>query len=96
MFPPPFPESLPESAAGSHNSGMEQSPFRLTVATLLVLIACVAVNFWLFRLGVLWGILGLNVSKHFAVAYLCEVLSGNRHRAEAPQKARQPTPRLPV
>jgi hypothetical protein len=75
---------------------MEQSPFRLTVAMLLGLIACIAVNIWLFRLGVLWGILGLNVSKHFAVAYLCEVLGGNKRRAEAPRTARPPTPRLPV
>jgi len=75
---------------------MERSPFRLTVAMLLGLIACIAINFWLFRLGVLWGILGLNVSKHFAVAYLCEVLGGNTKRAAAPQNSRPPTPRLPV
>jgi hypothetical protein len=75
---------------------MKQPPFRLTVAMMLVLIACIAVNIWLFRLGVLWGILGLNVSKHFAVAFLCEALGGNRQRPEPPRTARPPAPRLHV
>ena len=33
-----------------------------------------AVNFWLFRLGRFWGIVGLNVTKHVAIAYLCQAL----------------------
>lgn len=75
---------------------MDRSPFRLTVAMLLGLIACIALNVWLFRLGVLWGILGLNVSKHFAVAYLCEVLSGKRRCTEAPRPLAAPAPRPPA
>lgn len=46
--------------------------FRLT--TLLLAVACVAVNVWLFRLGPLWGILGLNVTKHVVIAALCKNL----------------------
>jgi hypothetical protein len=46
--------------------------FRLT--TLLMAVACVAVNAWLFRLGPLWGILGLNVTKHVVIAALCKNL----------------------
>jgi hypothetical protein len=46
--------------------------FRLT--TLLLAVACVAVNAWLFRLGALWGILGLNVTKHVVIAALCKTL----------------------
>ncbi len=47
---------------------------------MLGLVACIALNFWLFRVGVFWGILGLNVTKHVAIAYLCEVLGVDRRR----------------
>jgi hypothetical protein len=43
-------------------------------------IACIAVNVWLFRLGVFWGILGRNVARHVVVAYLCQVLGIDRRR----------------
>ncbi len=46
--------------------------FRLT--TLLLAVACVAINVWLFRVGALWGILGLNVTKHVVIAVLCKNL----------------------
>jgi hypothetical protein len=45
---------------------------------MLAVVAAVAVNFWLFRLGILWGILGLNVTKHVAIAVLCQRLGINR------------------
>jgi hypothetical protein len=54
----------------------------MKIATMLGLIACVAINFWLFRLGVFWGILGLNLTKHVAIAYLCQVLGVDRRRVE--------------
>jgi hypothetical protein len=57
---------------------MERSSFQLSIAGLLALVACIAVNFWLFRLGALWGILGLNVTKHVAIAYLCQSLGVDR------------------
>jgi hypothetical protein len=44
------------------------------VTSLLGLVACVALNIWLFRLGPLLGILGLNISKHVIIAYLCKVV----------------------
>ncbi|MFO0892797.1 MAG: hypothetical protein U0790_27110 [Isosphaeraceae bacterium] len=53
---------------------MEQSRLQISVAGLLGLVACVAVNIWLFRLSVLAGIIGLNVTKHVVIAYLCQVL----------------------
>lgn len=53
---------------------MERPGFQLSVAGLLALVACVALNIWLFRLGPLWGIIGLNLSKHVIIAYLCQVL----------------------
>jgi len=59
---------------------MERPILQMTVASMLGLVACVALNFWLFRVGVFWGILGLNVTKHVAIAYLCEVLGVDRRR----------------
>ena len=61
-----------------HNNFMERSSFQLSITGLLALVACIAVNFWLFRLGALWGILGLNVTKHVAIAYLCQSLGVDR------------------
>lgn len=46
----------------------------MSVTTMLAVVACVAVNLWLFRLGALWGILGLNVTKHVVIAALCQNL----------------------
>ncbi len=48
---------------------------------MLGLVAAIALNIWLFRQGPLWGILGLNVSKHVLIAYLCQAAGVNR-RAE--------------
>ena len=59
---------------------MERPVLQMTVASMLGLVACIALNFWLFRLGVFWGILGLNVTKHVAIAYLCEILGVDRRR----------------
>ncbi len=69
----------------------------MTVATMLGLVACIAVNFWLFRLGVFWGILGLNVTKHVAIAYLCQILGVDRRRP-VPGPAVMPVrpPHVPV
>ena len=68
----------------------------MSVTTMLVLVACIALNFWLFRLGVFWGIVGLNVSKHVMIAYLCGALGVNRREAPQPKAALAVTvPRLP-
>ncbi len=50
----------------------------MTVASMLGLVACIALNFWLFRLGAFLGHLGLNITKHVAIAYLCQVLGVDR------------------
>ena len=64
---------------------------QLSVASLLGVVACVALNIWLFRLGALWGILGLNVSKHVVIAALCQRLGVDR-RTPAPRPAPVPPP----
>jgi hypothetical protein len=71
----------------------------MTLAAMLGVVACIAVNFWLFRLGVFWGILGLNVTKHVVTAYLCQVLGVDRQRPSEPATARvlaKPAPEVPI
>ena len=64
---------------------------------MIVVVACIALNIWLFRLGVLWGILGLNVTKHVVIAYLCQIIGVDRREAsEAPRANATPAPQLPV
>jgi hypothetical protein len=63
---------------------MERPILQMSVAKMLGLVACIALNFWLFRVGIFWGILGLNVTKHVAIAYLCEVLGVDRHTSGEP------------
>jgi hypothetical protein len=57
---------------------MERTTFQMTVGAMLAVVACIALNFWLFRVGVFWGILGLNVTKHVVIAYLCQVIGVDR------------------
>jgi hypothetical protein len=89
LFPP-----LPGS---SIMTGMERPTLQMTLATMLGLVACIGVNFWLFRLGIFWGILGLNVTKHVAIAYLCQVLGVDRRRpTQAPSVLPACQPHVPV
>jgi hypothetical protein len=73
---------------------MERRGFQLSVAGMLGLVAAVAVNVWLFRLSILLGIIGLNVTKHIVIAYLCQVLGVDRRKAPAPSP--QPLPGAPA
>jgi hypothetical protein len=80
---------------------MERPLLQISVATMLRLVACIAVNIWLFRVGIFWGILGLNVTKHVMIAYLCGALGVDRRQAHAPATATVsatpiPAPQLPV
>jgi hypothetical protein len=74
---------------------MEPTRIQFSLAALLGMVACVAVNVWLFRLGVLWGILGLNVTKHVVIAYLCQVLGVDRHKPPVPAVAPAPPTATP-
>lgn len=79
--------------------GMAKPRFRFTINALLLLVACVAVNIWLFRLGALWGILGLNVTKHVVIALLCQNLGVDRTaapQASQPLRATPPAPSQPL
>ena len=76
---------------------MERPVFQMTLAAMLGLVACIALNFWLFRLGVFWGILGLNVTKHVVTAYLCQVLGVDRQQPSPVRPVvTRPVPQVPV
>jgi hypothetical protein len=63
---------------------MERPVLQMSVSTMLILVACIALNFWLFRVGVFWGIVGLNISKHVIIAYLCGALGVDRQQPARP------------
>ncbi len=75
---------------------MERPLLQISVATMLRLVACIAVNIWLFRVGIFWGILGLNVTKHVMIAYLCGALGVDRRPVPGPIPALSAAPRLPT
>ncbi len=60
---------------------------------MLALVASVALNIWLFRLGTLWGLIGLNITKHVVIASLCQALGVDKRRQPAPNS---PAPGIPV
>ena len=47
-------------------------------AGLIGLVACMAANAWVFRYGIIPGLIGLNVTKHVGVAVLCQAVGVNR------------------
>ncbi len=76
---------------------MERATFQMTVGAMLAVVACIALNIWLFRVGVLWGILGVNITKHVVIAYLCQVIGVDRPSAGGPRPVvRAPAPQVPV
>jgi hypothetical protein len=76
---------------------MERPILQIRVATMLGLVACVALNCWLFRVGVFWGIVGLNVTKHVMIAYLCGALGIDRRQTvPSTGSLAVPAPHLPT
>lgn len=65
----------------------------MSMTGLLAVVACIAFNIWLFRIGPLWGIIGLNISKHVLIAYVCQVLGVDRKHA---RDRRYAAPSLPT
>jgi hypothetical protein len=71
---------------------MTRTGLQISVAAMLGLVACAAVNLWLFRLGFLYGLVGLNVTKHVGVAVLCQTI-GINCRGDGADPPRTPVPR---
>lgn len=63
---------------------MTRPNFQISVRGMMTIVACLATNFWLFRVGFVFGLLGLNVTKHVLTAYLCHSVGLNRREAAAP------------
>jgi hypothetical protein len=61
---------------------MNSARLQISLTAMMLFVACAALNFWLFRLGFLWGLLGLNISKHVIIAYLCQAVGLNRRAKE--------------
>ncbi|WZO96209.1 hypothetical protein EP7_003193 [Isosphaeraceae bacterium EP7] len=53
---------------------MERRGLQISVTAMLGLVAGVAINFWLFRQGFIYGFIGLNITKHVLIAGLCQLL----------------------
>ena len=57
------------------------------VVGLLGLVACALVNVWVFRFGILFGLVGLNVTKHVGVAVLCQAIGVNKGKPASARRA---------
>lgn len=44
---------------------------QIRVTTMMILVAGIAVNCWLFQYGTLVGLFGLYLTKHVLVAWIC-------------------------
>jgi hypothetical protein len=72
---------------------MERRGITFSVASLLGLVACVALNLWCFRVHVLLGLVAINITKHVVIAQLCQALGVNRRTATTPEGPKAlPTP----
>ena len=71
---------------------MQRLPLQLSVTALLIVVAGFALNLWLFRFGTLAGLLGLSVTKHVVIAWLCQVLGVDRRPRTALDPAGEPQP----
>ena len=74
---------------------MARTEFQISMAAMLGLVACVAVNFWLFRVSFLYGLIALNVTKHVGVAVLCQAIGVNRRAAQPAPRSSVPGPHAP-
>jgi hypothetical protein len=70
---------------------MDSPRRQISLTAMLGLVAAVAVNLWLFRVGLFWGVLGLTATKHVVIAHLCHVVGLNR-KAEADRTAAEAMP----
>jgi hypothetical protein len=71
---------------------MARTDLQISVAAMLGLVACVAMNVWLFQVGFLYGLVGLNVTKHVVVAVLCQAIGVNRRDEKAQLRTVVPKP----
>ncbi len=71
---------------------MERRGITFSVASLLGLVAGVAVNLWCFRVNVILGIVALNITKHVVIAQLCQAVGVNRRTSSPVAPVLPPAP----
>lgn len=69
---------LADRPGAEHNGGMMRSDRTHLAVGMLGLAACMAANVWVFRYGILAGLVGLNLTKHVGVAVLCQAVGVNK------------------
>ena len=74
---------------------MRSPGIQISVSGLLTLVVCAALNLWLFRVSWLYGLIGLNVTKHVAVAVLCAAIGVNGRRGGQHVPGDRPTSAIP-
>ena len=77
--------ALPGGYPADHNRGMDRPGLQFSLTSMLALVACVAINFWCFRVSAILGFVALNVTKHVVIAQLCQAVGLNRR--EVPKAA---------
>ena len=64
---------------------------------MLGLVACVALNIWLFRVSVILGLIAVNVTKHVLIAWLCQVVGVDKRHSGPPRSSPTiPAPSIPL
>ena len=66
---------------------MERPRFQLSLTSMLGLVACVALNIWLFRVSIILGLIAVNITKHVAIAWLCQVVGVDKMRTRPPRNS---------
>ena len=61
----------------------KSASLQMSLTGLLALVACIALNIWLFRVGTLLGIIGMYLTKHVLIAYLCQLIGVNKQRTRS-------------
>ena len=75
---------FPAARVGTIIRVMERRGLTFSVASMLGLVACVAVNLWCFRVHVILGLVAINITKHVVIAQLCQAVGVNRRTATSP------------
>ena len=88
---------FPISGTALIMNSMQRTGLQFSLLSMIGLVACVAINLWLFQWHVFAGIVGLNVTKHVLIAYLCQVMGVDkrRHTGRVTNPTAPPSPALP-
>lgn len=64
---------------------------------MLGVVACIALNIWLFRVHLVLGLIAVNITKHVVIAWLCHVVGVDRKEpARVTPASSVPAPSIPI